>query len=213
MSLEQWLPFAVASAVLVVIPGPTVMLVVAYALSQGRRAALATVAGVALGDLTAMTTSLAGLGVLLATSAALFTVVKWIGAGYLMWLGYRLWRAPVADTAGLVAAMQEEGARAKRRRMLGHAFVVTALNPKGIVFFVAFVPQFVRTDAPVTPQLVILVATFVGIATTSATSYALLAAGARRTIRKPSVQRLVNRIGGTALIAAGVLTVAWRRTA
>jgi len=212
MPLEQWLPFAIASAVLVAIPGPTVMLVVAYALSQGRRAALATVAGVAFGDLTAMTASLAGLGVLLATSAALFTVVKWIGAAYLVWLGYRLWRAPVADTAELVQAMQD-GAVARRRRMLGHAFMVTALNPKGIVFFVAFVPQFVRADAPVTPQLVILVVTFVTIATVSATSYALLAAGARRTIRKPSVQRLVNRIGGTALIAAGVLTVAWRRTA
>lgn len=212
MSIEQWLPFALASIALVVIPGPTVLLVVTYALSQGRRAALATVAGVALGDLLAMSASLAGLGVLLATSAALFTVVKWIGAAYLVWLGIRLWRAPVGDTGPMLAAF-EDGARTRRRRMLAHAFTVTALNPKGIVFFVAFVPQFVHTEAPVLPQLTILVATFVTIGTISALSYALLAAGARRTIRKPNVQRLVNRIGGTALIAAGVLTVAWRRNA
>ena len=93
MSIATWLAFAAASAVLLLIPGPTVLLVVSYALTQGRRVALAMAAGVALGDFTAMTLSLAGLGALLLTSATLFTVLKWVGAAYLVYLGVKLWRA------------------------------------------------------------------------------------------------------------------------
>jgi len=98
MTLAQWLPFAIASAILVAIPGPTVLLVVSYALGHGRKYALATTAGVAMGDLTSMTASMLGLGVLLAASAEMFMVVKWIGAAYLVYLGIKLWRAPVIDT-------------------------------------------------------------------------------------------------------------------
>ena len=90
MPIETWLAFVAASAVLLVIPGPTILLVVSYALGQGRRVALPVAAGVALGDFTAMTLSMLGLGALLATSATLFTVLKWIGAGYLIWLGIKL---------------------------------------------------------------------------------------------------------------------------
>src|SRR6201994_3164895 len=92
MTLAQWLPFAIASAILVAIPGPTVLLVVSYALGHGRKYALATTAGVALGDLTSMTASMLGLGVLLAASAELFMVLKWVGAAYLVYLGIKLWR-------------------------------------------------------------------------------------------------------------------------
>jgi homoserine/homoserine lactone efflux protein len=98
MPLELWLAFALASTILLTIPGPTVTLVVSHALAGGRRTGLATVPGVALGDLTAMTISLLGAGAVLAASAALFTVLKLVGALYLVWLGVRLWRAdPAAD--------------------------------------------------------------------------------------------------------------------
>ena len=90
MTLEVWLAFTVASVILLVIPGPTILLVVSYALGQGWRAALPMAVGVALGDTTAMTLSLIGLGTLLAASATLFTVLKWIGAAYLVWLGIKL---------------------------------------------------------------------------------------------------------------------------
>src|SRR5215217_8394033 len=96
MTLETWLAFTAASAVLLVIPGPTILLVVSYALGQGWRTALPMAIGVALGDFTAMTASMLGLGALLATSAALFTVLKWVGAAYLIYLGFKLWRAPVS---------------------------------------------------------------------------------------------------------------------
>ncbi|MCR9114619.1 MAG: LysE family transporter, partial [Rhodobacteraceae bacterium] len=86
MPLDLWLAFVAASTALLLIPGPTVLLVLSYALSQGRRVALASATGVALGDFVAMTASLAGLGALVLASATLFTALKWIGAAYLIWL-------------------------------------------------------------------------------------------------------------------------------
>ncbi len=205
MPLEQWLAFAAASAVLVAIPGPTVLLVVSYALGHGRRSAVATVTGVALGDTTAVMASLLGLGALLAASATLFVALKWVGAAYLIYLGVRLWRAPVS-AEGVPAAPP-----APPWRIFLHAYGVTALNPKGIVFFVAFLPQFVDRSADVAWQLFLLGSTFVVIAAANASAYALLAAGARRAVRRPAVQRAVNRTGGGFLVGAGLLTVLWRR--
>src|SRR5215467_3122528 len=106
MAIETWLAFAAASTILLLIPGPTVLLVVSYALGQGWRSALPTAVGVTLGNLTAMTLSMLGLGALLAGSATLFTSLKWAGAAYLVWLGIKMWRAgatldaaPRADVA------------------------------------------------------------------------------------------------------------------
>src|SRR5215211_8065461 len=93
MAFENWAAFAAASTILLIIPGPTILLVVSYALGQGWRTALPMAIGVALGDFTAMTLSLLGLGALLAASATLFTILKWAGATYLIWLGIKLWRA------------------------------------------------------------------------------------------------------------------------
>jgi threonine/homoserine/homoserine lactone efflux protein len=205
MDASVWLAFAAAAITLLIIPGPTISLVMSYALSQGHRAALAIVAGVALGDLTAMSLSLLGLGAVLAASATLFTLLKWLGAAYLVYLGIKLWRAPV-DRAQPGAARPVTA-----RLMLGHAWLVTALNPKSIVFFVAFVPQFVDPAKPYLPQASILILTFVLLAAANALAYALAASSLKGTIRRPSVQRWVNRAGGSVLIGAGVMTVAWRR--
>lgn len=207
MALDHWLAFVAASAVLLAIPGPTVLLVISYALGHGRRAAGSTVAGVALGDFTAMTASLLGLGALLATSAMLFTALKWLGALYLVYLGIRLWRAPVAD-----AAVEATRHTTGPGRIFLHAYAVTALNPKSLIFFIAFLPQFLDSTRPLLPQLVICEASFLILATLNALAYALLAATARRTIRQPRVQRAVNRTGGTLLIGAGALAAAWRHT-
>jgi threonine/homoserine/homoserine lactone efflux protein len=205
MALDHWLAFVATSAVLLAIPGPTVLLVISYALGHGRRSASSTVAGVALGDFTAMTASMLGLGALLATSAALFTVLKWVGAAYLVFLGVKLWRAPVAE-----AAVDAAAPIARPGRIFLHAYAVTALNPKSIVFFIAFLPQFLDGARAVLPQLVIVEASFLALATLNALTYALLASAARRTIRKPRVQRTVNRTGGTLLIGAGALAATWR---
>jgi threonine/homoserine/homoserine lactone efflux protein len=207
MTLAQWLPFALASAILVAIPGPTVLLVVSYALGHGRKYALATTAGVALGDLTSMTASMLGLGVLLAASAEWFMVVKWIGAAYLIYLGVKLWRAPVMDPDAVQAP-----AELRTSRIVAHAYAVTTLNPKSIVFFVAFVPQFIDPHVASMSQIAVLEATFIGIAALNAFLYAMLASAARRAIRRTEVQRAVNRTGGALLVGAGVLAGVWKRT-
>ncbi|MBN8994835.1 MAG: LysE family translocator [Rhizobiales bacterium] len=201
MNPTTWLAFAAASLVLVIIPGPTVLLVVSYALTQGRRVALAVAAGVAAGDLLAMTLSLAGLGALLATSATLFTVLKWAGAAYLVYLGIRLWRAE-PKIGGVEATEDARPARA----IFAHAFVVTALNPKSIAFFVAFVPQFIDHSAPILPQFAIMEATFVAIGALNALAYALAADQMRLRIRRPGVLRAINRTGATFLVGMAAAT-------
>ncbi|HTI02001.1 MAG TPA: LysE family translocator [Acidisoma sp.] len=194
MAFHTWLTFLIAAALLLIIPGPTILLVIGQSLGGGRRRALPLVAGVALGDLTAMTLSLAGLGALLGASAAAFTLLKWIGAAYLVYLGLKLWRAPVE-----AAAVPPLKARAAFRQ----AYVVTALNPKSIAFFVAFVPQFITPESLFLRQATLLVATFVGLAAINALLYAMLAGHLSSLVRKPSVRRGFNRAGGTALIGAG----------
>jgi threonine/homoserine/homoserine lactone efflux protein len=206
MSIATWFAFAAASLVLLFIPGPTVILVVSYALTQGRRVALATAAGVALGDFTAMTLSLAGLGALLAASATLFTALKWIGAVYLVYLGIRLWRAN--PTLPEIAAGRGRNARG----IFAHAFIVTALNPKSIAFFIAFAPQFIDNRAPLLPQMAIMEATFVGLAAFNALAYALAADRLRLRVRKPGVLKWLNRGGASVLVAMGVATAAASRS-
>ncbi|MBS0520837.1 MAG: LysE family translocator [Proteobacteria bacterium] len=202
MTFEAWLAFTAASAVLLIMPGPTVLLVVSYALGQGWRTALPMALGVALGDFTAMTLSMLGLGALLATSATLFTVLKWIGAAYLVWLGIKLWRAG----GTLNAAPRTD--RVSGARMLGHAWLVTALNPKSITFFVAFLPAFLDPAADFLTQMTVFEATFLALAFANAFSYALVASKARRFVASPRAIGIVNKTGGTLLVGAGVATVA-----
>jgi threonine/homoserine/homoserine lactone efflux protein len=203
----MWIAFALASAALLAVPGPTVMLVVSYALGQGRASALATVPGVALGDLTAMTISLLGAGAILAASTTLFTALKLIGAAYLVWLGIQLWRAGAS-----VSEIAAPRARMLRPRMFWNAYVVTALNPKSVVFFIAFVPQFVDPAAPPLAQFALLEATFVVLAAINAALWALLAGQMRARLQQPWALRLVHRVGGSFLIGAGLLTALARRT-
>jgi threonine/homoserine/homoserine lactone efflux protein len=204
MSIETWLAFAAASAVLLVIPGPTILLVVSYALGQGWRTALPMSVGVALGDFTAMTLSMLGIGALLAASATVFTILKWVGAAYLVWLGVKLFRA-----GGTLQAEPRQSA-ASSWRMLGHAWLVTALNPKSITFFVAFLPQFLDRSGDFWTQMLIFEATFLVLAFLNALGYALAASRARQAVANPRVLSIVNRTGGTLLVGAGVATVAMR---
>lgn len=204
MSVETWAAFAAASAVLLIIPGPTILLVVSYALGQGWRSALPMAAGVALGDFTAMTLSMLGIGALLATSATVFTILKWVGAAYLVYLGIKLFRAG----GTLEAAPRSSPASALR--MVGHAWLVTALNPKSITFFVAFLPQFISHDADFLSQMVVFETTFLVLAFANALGYAMVASRARSLVRNERAITLMNRAGGTMLVGAGIATVAVR---
>lgn len=208
MSIEVWIAFVLASAVILIIPGPTILLVVSQAIAHGGRSVIPLVAGVVLGDFTAMTLSLLGLGAVLSASAALFAVLKWVGAVYLVNLGIKLWRANPADDAPSSIAWAPSG-----KKFFERAFVVTALNPKSIAFFVAFVPQFVSLQAPSVAQLVLLEATFVTLAGINAALYAVFAGRLRDKMGNLKIRRWFNRCGGGALMGAGALTAAIERSA
>jgi threonine/homoserine/homoserine lactone efflux protein len=207
MDPALFIAFAAASALLLAIPGPTILLVVSYSLSRGRTAAFATILGVTLGDITAITASMAGMGALLAASAELFTVLKWVGALYLIWLGVKIWRAPTG-----AANTGDTPERGSNLAIVCHCWLVTALNPKSIAFFVAFLPQFFVSSSPIVPQMLIMGVTFVAIAVVNALFYALIANRARTRINSPTTLRRLNRLGGSILIAAGVMTAAMRRS-
>ena len=208
MSLELWVAFTIASVVLLSIPGPTVMLVISYALGGGRSTGWFTVPGVTLGDFTAMTLSLLGAGAVLAASATLFTILKLAGAAYLVWLGIQLWR--VEPSTGTFAGGVKAGSG---KAMFWNAYVVTALNPKSIVFFIAFLPQFVDATRPVLPQFVVLEATFLTLAALNVAIWAVLAGELRARFTSPSVLKAINRVGGSCLIGAGALAALARRSA
>jgi threonine/homoserine/homoserine lactone efflux protein len=207
MPLELWLAYVATSAVVLAIPGPTILLVLSYSIAHGHKATLPVVVGVALGDSVAITLSLIGLGTLLATSALWFTIIKWIGGGYLIYLGIALLRG--AGKPMPVQAPQER--TSAPRELFGNAFIVTALNPKSIVFFIALLPQFISADHPVTAQLWILGVTFVVLATIGATSYALFATSIRRWLASARAQQAYNMIGGGLLLGAGVWALAAKR--
>lgn len=204
MTWETWTAFTAASALLMIIPGPTILLVISYALGQGWRSALPIAIGVALGDFTAMTLSMLGLGALLATSATVFTILKWVGAAYMVWLGIKLWRA-----GGSIHAKPCTEA-ASTARMLGHAWIVTSLNPKSIIFFVAFLPQFLDPHGDFLTQMVVFETTFLILAFANAFGYALVASRARAAIRSERVVGAANKIGGSLLIGAGIVTATAR---
>ena len=147
------------------------------------------------------------LGALVLTSATLFTLLKWGGAVYLVWLGVKLFRS-AGSTGPLTPA---EAPPVAARHVFGHAAAVTALNPKSIAFFIAFAPQFLDPARPLLPQMAILVATFVCLATANVFAYALPAARLRRQFERPAVIAWLTRAGGTALVAMGLATATLRR--
>ncbi|UWQ94778.1 LysE family translocator [Rhodobacteraceae bacterium M385] len=207
MPLDTWITFVAATTVLLLIPGPTILLVLSYAISQGRRVAVSTAAGVAVGDLVAMTASLAGLGAVVLASATLFTVLKWAGAVYLVYLGIKM----IVSARGADLALPQTDAISTRRTFT-HAAAVTALNPKSIAFFIAFVPQFIQPGAALLPQFAILVGTFVTMAALNALAYALLAGSLRDRLARPGVIAWLTRAGGATLIGMGILTATLRRS-
>ena len=199
MSIEVWLAFVAAAAVVLLIPGPTILTVISYSVAHGRGAKVPLVLAVALGDSTALAVSLLGLGALLKTSVLWFTVVKIAGGLYLLYLGLRLMRAGIAHTNSVADAVP-----GSRLRLFANTYLVTALNPKGVVFFTAFLPQFLDPKADTARQLWVLAATFVAMAVVNATLYAVFAAAARRLLASSAAQRRFNVTGGSLLSAAGV---------
>lgn len=210
MPLELWLAYVATSALILAIPGPTILLVLSYSISQGRSATMPLVAGVALGDALAITLSLIGLGTLLTASALWFGVIKWMGGLYLVYLGVKLLHG-ANKPMSMQSAKAQSVPLSSPRRLFGNAFIVTALNPKSIVFFIALLPQFISAAHPLTTQLWILGVTFVVLATVGATSYALFASSLRKFLAAPRAQKAYGLLGGGLLCAAGIWALGARR--
>lgn len=208
MALHLWLAFVAASVVLVLIPGPTVLLVIGDALTNRRQQAWCTVLGVGLGDAVAMTVSLAGAGALLRASATAFTIMKTIGGIYLIYLGLKSILAARRDGREPSEGSMFGSSPSSGLRRFSRAWAVTVLNPKSILFFIAFVPQFISTNGSFVLQSSILLITFVTLAMTNVSVYMSLAGYLGGKLSTASAQRKVQYLGGGTLLTAGTLTLA-----
>lgn len=202
MNSHAWIGFVLASVIMGLVPGPGVLSIIGYAISSGRRTALASVAGMAIGNMCAMTLSLAGVGALLAASALAFSILKWAGALYLIYLGLlAIWRSRVDQTSGTI-----ETKPISARLAFGSNLAIGIFHPKTIVFFVAFAPQFIDANHNYWSQAAILIVTFTVIVAVTDSLYAIAASQARSFFATPRVRQWTQRAGGGALIAAGTAT-------
>ena len=208
MGVEIWLSFVAASFALCLTPGPTTLLVVGQSMAYGKRSVLPTILGVLSGDLIALSFSLIGIGAILATSAAVFTLMKWAGALYLIYLGFKAWRRPVTETDDDT----DIPTVGNPWRVYKDSLIVTALNPKGLVFFMAFLPLFITPNADnLLEQMAILIATFIGASLCSVSVYASFAGWMKGRLSSPTMKARFNKASGGLLVGAGIMTSALDR--
>jgi threonine/homoserine/homoserine lactone efflux protein len=199
--------FSLAAIALAVVPGPAVAYIVTQSVDKGRRAGIVSALGIATGGLVHVAAATVGLSALIASSAAAFTVVKLVGAAYLIVVGVR--RILTRDDPEAALEVQET----RPRRLYAQGVVVNVLNPKTALFFLAFLPQFVDRDRSVVPQVAILGLLFAAIALLSDLAYAVLAdalAGRmRRSARAARVRRFAT---GGIFVALGITAAAAHRS-
>ena len=201
MDLHVWLAYFVAAWVIALSPGSGAVLSMSHGLTYGVRQTTATIVGLQIGLTIILLVAGAGVGALLLTSAAAFMVVKALGAGYLLWLGWRQWRAPVTRPAGHADAARAAPLSVRQRLVQG--MLTNATNPKGIVFMVAVLPQFIDPHRPLALQLAILLATTVATDLVVMHGYAALAASLSAWLRSVRARRAQNRVFGGVLMAMG----------
>jgi len=194
--------FALACLAFLAIPGPSVFYIVTRSLVQGRRAGVASMLGVQAGGLVHVVAAAFGVSALIASSAAAFTVVKYAGAAYLVFLGLR---KLLSSDAGEEVELEPRTPRSTAE-LFGHGVVVNVLNPKTALFFLAFLPQFVDPDAgPVAPQMLVLGTLLVGLGVLSDGTYALVAAGAGNKLRSAArTRRRLEKISGGVFVGLGL---------
>ena len=211
MDLHVWLAFLVASCVIAVSPGSGAVLSMSHGLSYGVRRTTATIVGLQLGLAVILLAAGLGVGAVLTASASAFLVVKVVGACYLLWLGWRQWRAPVAKIEGGATQAAEPDLTAPQRVLRG--FLTNVTNPKGIVFMAAVLPQFIQPTRPLWLQLLVLLATTVMVDVTVMHGYAWLAARLQGMLRSVRARRAQNRVFGGVLMAMGAMLFLFKRSA
>lgn len=207
MALSVWLAFFAASWAISISPGAGAVAAMSAGLNHGFRRSFYTIMGLILGIWTQVIVVGLGLGALVAASSTAFLVVKWLGVAYLIWLGISQWRAPARP---LVA--QADGAvRVSRRSMVLRAWMINAVNPKGTVFLLAVVPQFMVLSQPLLPQYLIIAATLGFTDLVVMTGYSALATRVLGALKSPSHIRALNRTFGSFFVMAGTLLALFKR--
>jgi len=220
MNFSTWFPFFLATVAISLSPGPGAIAAMGAGLHHGFRHGRWIALGLALGVITQLLVVGVGLGALLATSEAAFALVKWLGAAYLVWLGVQQWRSPASPISAPAAGGQASGgARANAqgapthpvRALLLRGWTVNALNPKGTVFLLAVMPQFLSATEPLLAQYSAIAATFGTVEFCVMTGYVALAARVLGLLRSPSHIRWMNRSFGGLFVLAGVVLAGFKR--
>jgi threonine/homoserine/homoserine lactone efflux protein len=204
MHFSNWLIFCGVTLLVAFTPGPAVLLAVSNSIAVGPRRAMISSLGNALGLFMVSAAAMAGLGVVLTTSAHAFMALKLAGAAYLIYLGVRQWRSRASVFSDLAAPAASGVAPKAAWRLFGHGLTVALTNPKSILFFSALFPQFLTPDAPVFQQFAVLTATFAAVSVVSHAFYVLLARALKKQLGDPRRSRLFNRVSGCAFVLLGL---------
>jgi homoserine/homoserine lactone efflux protein len=208
MELTTWLTFFVASWAISISPGAGAVAAMSAGLNHGFKRGYFMTLGLVLGIWTQVLVVGLGLGALIATSSLAFAVVKWLGVAYLVWLGIKQWRAPAVP---LVAAEDGAAAATLRRTLVLRGWMVNAVNPKGTVFLLAVVPQFLDLAHSLAPQYLVIAATLAFTDLVVMGVYTLLAARVLRLLKSPRQIKAMNRAFGGLFVAAGGLLALFKR--
>ncbi len=209
MELSTWLTFFAASWAISISPGPGAIASMSAGLNHGFRYGYVSIFGLILGIWTQLAVVGVGLGALMATSGMAFTVVKWLGVGYLVWLGIAQWRAPARP----MVSASDSGETVTQRALILKAWMINVVNPKGTVFLLAVVPQFISLTQPLLPQYLIIGATLAFTDMVVMTGYTALAAKVLGALKEPAHIRAMNRVFGSLFVLAGSLLALFKRAA
>lgn len=201
MNTETLIAFIVASAVITLIPGPCILLLIGQSMSKGIKAAFASVVGILLGDIFLILLSLLGVGTILVASPILFQIVKWSGAFYMAYLGY----LSIANAKKSTLNTNNESYSSELLKSFTAGFLSAALNPKSIVFYMAFLSQFINPNVSTLMQINILVLTSTIVVGAILTMYVLLAVRAQMLLRSSIAKERINYIGGGSLILGSIV--------
>jgi homoserine/homoserine lactone efflux protein len=209
MDLATWLAFFAASWAISISPGAGAVAAMSAGLTHGFRRGYLTTLGLVLGIWTQIVVVGIGLGALLATSATAFAVIKWAGVAYLVWLGVQQWRAPARP----IAQASADATPRRARDLILRGWIINALNPKGTVFLLAVVPQFLSLGQPLAPQYLVIALTLGFTDLVVMAGYTVLAARLLRTLKSTAHVRALNRLFGSLFVVAGGLLAMFKRGA
>ena len=209
MEFATWLAFFAASWAISISPGAGAVAAMSAGLNHGFRRGYITTLGLVLGIWTQIVVVGVGLGAVVAASSTAFLVIKWAGVAYLVWLGIQQWRAPAVP----LATHAEVAPKVAARTRIFRAWVINALNPKGTVFLLAVMPQFLNLAEPLLPQYLVIAATLAFTDLVVMAGYTALAARVLRALKSESHLKAMNRVFGGLFVAAGTLLALFKRTA